>query len=281
MFKINARMKVLGCFLIFVLFSASAWTFETINENLNPIIQEIRTLVDIRNNNHNEQNSIPIITIGGCPGVGKSTFATLLKDKLSGNDISSLIIHQDHYGISQAERRQFSNELDPRRIKWHQIHETLQSIKNRMRFIKKPVINQLTKEQAEETLDFLDIDCVIFEGAYVLANFRPMNFSEYADLAIYLETSLENIYDWKWERDQKKPNPRTEKQFFHHMEAILQDFAFHVYPSRSNADYIIQIDSYHHYSLINNPSDHPRLIPDFTHYRKEVLSYEEDSLKTN
>jgi uridine kinase len=139
--------------------------------------------------------------------------------------------------------------------------------------IVKPTINQLTKEMGQETLQLANVDCVLFEGSYTLGDFPPMNFLQYADLAIYLESSLENIYDWKWQRELKKSSPRSPQSFFNHMMEILKDFAFHVYPIRKNADYIVHIDFFHHYLITDCEAVKSRPEPDFTSLRLETLTY--------
>lgn len=257
--------------LLLVLFIVpySGWSHETVREELKLIVEEIQSLVK-----KEACSRVPlIIAIAGCPGVGKSTISKLLQAELLELGIVSAIISQDHYGLSQSERKSFSSELDPRRIQWHKLHDTLINIRNGETEVVKPTINQLTKEMGQETLQLANIDCVLFEGAYTLCDFAPMDFLHYADLAIYLESSLENIYDWKWEREFKKSLPRSPESFFNHMMEILRDFAFHVYPTRKNADYTIQIDFFHHYSVTDNKAIKVRPEPDFTPLRLETLTY--------
>lgn len=252
--------------LIFFTTPGNARSEESVDIELRPIIDAIQKMQTI-------ENRPLIIAIGGCPGVGKSTISKLLQDELFKLDIVSAIVQLDHYGLSQEERKQFSSELDPRRIQWNKLHNNLTSIYNGENQIIKPTINQLTKEMGEETVQLTNVDCVLFEGTYVLSDFTPMNFLQYADLKVYLETPLENIYDWKWQRELKKSSPRTPQAFFHHMLEILQDFAFHVYPTRKNADYIIHVDFLHHYSITNDETMKTKVEPDFTHLRLETLSY--------
>lgn len=59
-----------------------------------------------------------------------------------------------------------------------------------------------------------NVDCVIFEGSYALSNHLFMDVLQYADHAFYIETPLQNIYGWKWERENKKQKPREENSFF-------------------------------------------------------------------
>lgn len=262
------KKYLLVLFALFIV-PCSGWSHEIIKEELKLIVEEIQSLVK-----KEEYSRAPIIiAIGGCPGVGKSTITKLLQAELLELGVVSAIISQDHYGLSQSERTQFSSELDPRRIQWNKLHSTLTSIRNGENEVVKPTINQLTKEMGQETLQLANVDCVLFEGAYTLCDFPPMDFLHYADLAIYLESSLENIYDWKWEREFKKSLQRSPESFFNHMMEILRDFAFHVYPTKKNADCVVQIDFFHHYSTIDNKMMKVRPEPDFRPLRLETLTY--------
>lgn len=73
-----------------------------------------------------------------------------------------------------------------------------------------------------------------------------------------------------WAHPSVKDQPQT---FFQHMADITKDFAFHVYPTRKNADLIIQIDFNHHYSILHNEDKKVRLEPDFTAFRLETITY--------
>lgn len=259
---------------LFIIIAApcTSWTAESASDALKRIIKDIeQTIISKKEKIH--QRTPPIIAIGGCPGVGKSTLARLLQTELNKVKINSVVISLDHYGLSQVERKQFKSELDPRRIRWDKIHETLQSICEGQKKITKPVIDQLTKERGEETLDLEQIDCILFEGSYALGDFSPIDFRQYMDIAIYLEASLENIYDWKWQRELKKDKPRKPEEFFHHMTEILRDFAFHVYPTKKNAQYLIQADCFHCYSVLEYKNIEERPEPDFTALRLETLIY--------
>lgn len=247
----------------FINLSALGWA----DEELKPIVEQIQLL--------HQNKKLPIVAIGGCPGVGKSTITTKLQQDLDSLGIKAVIVSLDHYGLSPEERKQLNGELDPRRIRWDEIHNTFKSIQNGETEVVKPIINQLTKERGHETLHLADAGCVLFEGTYTLADFPPADFLQYVDLGIYLETSLDNIYDWKWEREFKKSVSRTPEQFYNHMIEILKDFAFHVYPTKKNADIIVQIDFWHHYSPAKNDIRGVKTEPDFTKYRLEILNYDQ------
>ncbi len=99
-----------------------------------------------------------------------------------------------------------------------------------------------------------------------------MNYLQYADLAVYLEASMESIYCWKWERDLKKTTPRTSPEFFHHMHLSVEDFAIYIYPTRKNAHFIIHIDPLHHYSVLKNDLISTFPTPDFTEFRLDAFN---------
>lgn len=264
--------NILLTLLIFFVVPCKSWAYDSVKGELSLIVEEIQSRAKEHKNTHVHHSPF-IVSIGGCPGVGKSTIAQLLQTELSEIGIMSVMISLDHYGLSQAERKQFTSELDPRRIQWHKIHETLASIVKGEKEIIKPTINQLTKERSQETLHLANVDCILFEGAYALGNFSPMDFLQYADMTIYLESPLENMYDWKWQRELKKATPRSSESFFNHMTQIVQDFVFHVYPTRNDADYIVDIDSFHHYSVSSRKTIKIGAEPDFTSLRLKMLTY--------
>lgn len=216
------------------------------------------------------ESAKPIVAIGGCPGVGKSTIAKILQKKLNDRGIKAAIISLDEFGKTIEERKAFISELDPRRINWDQAHAALSKAKRGDCKLILPTINQLTRERGEKILDLKEVDCILFEGTYTLGHFSPFDFIQYADYGIYLETDLENLYDWKWEREFKKTVSRTSKAFYYHMKEILQDFAFHVYPTRKNATRVLHCDSRHHFHLEENKNVSQ---PDFTETRQEILIY--------
>lgn len=260
-------------FVFFFLSPFAGFAQDSIKEELNLVIEKIQSMAKRKMSSNSTENPPLIVAVGGCPGVGKSTISKLLKTELAELGIVSVIVSLDHYGLSQEARKQFTSELDPRRIQWNKLHNTLTSICEGENEIVKPTIDQLTKEMSEETIQLKNVDCILFEGCYALGDSSPMDFMQYIDLAIYLETSLENIFDWKWQRELKKSSPRTPEAFFHHMMEIVKDFAFHVYPTRKNSDYLIRIDFFHHYSIIDSNAVKTRPEPDFTPLRLETLSY--------
>lgn len=198
----------------------------------------------------NSDRKIPIVAIGGCPGVGKSTLATILLQELSEKSIRSIILSFDAFGKTQEEKNGLRNELDIMRIRWDDLYSVLEEIRVGNKKIKIPKINQLTKERTEEILNLEEIDLIIFEGMYTLSNTDFIRLRPYADLGIYMETTAENICLWKFEREMKKTTPRTIEQFEAHMVLIFEDFIRFVYPTRQNADWVVFANNQHELTVI-------------------------------
>jgi pantothenate kinase-related protein Tda10 len=102
--------------LVFFVSPCNGWTQDSVKEELRLVLEEIQGRIKRKTNTNEFENSPLMIAIGGCPGVGKSTISQLLQTELSELGMVSVIISQDHYGLSQDERKQFASELDPRRI---------------------------------------------------------------------------------------------------------------------------------------------------------------------
>ena len=186
-----------------------------------------------------------VIGIGGCPGVGKSTFATLLLQELSEKNIRSVILSFDDFGKTQEEKKGLKNELDIKRIRWNDLYSVLEEIKLGNKKVAVPKINQLKKERTEQILNLDEVDLILFEGMYVLSNAQDLRLRPYVDLGIYMETTTENICHWKWERELKKTTPRTKEQFEAHMSLIFEDFIRFVYPTKQNADWVLFANNDH------------------------------------
>lgn len=124
-------------------------------------------------------------------------------------------------------------------------YSVLEAIKSGSKKIKKPKIDQLSKERTEEILNLEGIDLILFEGMYTLSNTEDIKLMPFADFGIYMETTTENICQWKWEREKKKSVSRTWEEFEAHMTLIFEDFIRFVYPTKQNADVVVFSDDQH------------------------------------
>lgn len=206
------------------------------------IIENIESIVS-------NERKIPIIAIAGCPGVGKTTFATQLLQELAQKNIHSVILSFDDFGKTQEEKKGLRNELDIMRIRWDNLHSVIEEITLGRSQIKTPKINQLTKERTEEILNLDEVDLILFEGMYTLSNNEAINLQPYIDLGIYMETTTENICRWKWEREKKKTVSRSLEQFEAHMALIFEDFVRFVYPTKQNADWVVFANDQHDFMV--------------------------------
>ena len=65
---------------------------------------------------------------------------------------------------------------------------------------------------------------------------------------MYIPTE-EDIFNWRWNRETKKNKPKTLEQFQRHMQDIFQDYRINVEPTKNAANYVVQKDENHHYTL--------------------------------
>lgn len=205
---------------------------------------------DIADSHHKDKlTPVPIIAIGGCPGVGKTYFTKELFADLKERKVRCIILPLDHFNLSRAERKKIGTEWDTRHFKGDELHRILSEISTGKKLIIKPTLNQLTDEAGSETLDLEEIDIVLFDGLYALCSLPPLNFFDYCTAGIYLEAEEADIVAWKWEREQQKTQPRTTEQFAKHIEVIIAEFYKNIAYSKNNATFLIQKDSFHKYHL--------------------------------
>ncbi|PJD94794.1 MAG: hypothetical protein CK425_10410 [Parachlamydia sp.] len=230
-----------------LLFACFGQASEEVTGPLAPLIEY---LVDIAMHHQQEAaKPVPIVAIGGCPGVGKSYLTHTLINILQQKSIRCTILPLDHFNLSPADRKKIGTEWDIRHFKATKLQQVLQAIFNGQKLIEKPTCNQLTGETGSECMDLNAIDLILFDGLYALCSEAPLNFFDYCFAGVYLETDEANIYKWKWEREQKKMQPRTQEQFASHMQALIEEFQHNIAYSKMNAHFIIQKDEKHQYFL--------------------------------
>ncbi|MBS0653019.1 MAG: hypothetical protein JSR39_05760 [Verrucomicrobia bacterium] len=221
---------------------------EEFSENLSPLINYLVN----RSECHKQDPSqtIPIIAIAGCGGVGKTHFANLIMQKLKKEGVQCAVLPFDDFLLSPEERRKLGTQWDLNHISCDKLHDVFFQILSKEKWIKKPTYNPLKKEVGSEILDLQGCNLILFEGLYTLCSHPPVNFFAYCDSGIFLEADEADIFAWKWGRELQKDFPRSPQQFAKHMEAYLSDFYTTVAYSRKNATFVIKKGSQHQYFLI-------------------------------
>lgn len=214
---------------------------------LQPLIDALIEIAEVHQ--QDPTKAVPLIAIGGCPGVGKTYLTKNLLAKLQESGVNCIALPLDHFNLSPEERKKIGTEWDIRHFKVRELHECLASIFSAEKHVQKPTCNQLTGEIGTEVLVLNNIDLILFDGLYALCSNSPLNFSDYCSFTIFLEAAEADIYTWKWEREQKKTQPRTPEQFARHMEALLLEYHQNIEYSKKNANVIIRKDSNHNYEL--------------------------------
>jgi len=183
------------CFLVIAI--ALFWAhFGQASENeTEPLAPLMEYLVEIAKHHQQEVlKPVPIVSIGGCPGVGKTYLAEILKITLQQKDIKCVILSLDHFNLSPADRKKIGTEWDIRHFKVVELQQVLQAIFQGQKLIEKPTCNQLTGEMGTELMDLNAIDLILFDGLYALCSEAPLNFFDYCFAGIYLEAEEANIY---------------------------------------------------------------------------------------
>lgn len=165
-----------------------------------------------------------------------------------------MILPLDHFNLSPKERKKIGTEWDIRHFKVEELHDCLTSIFLGSKYLQKPTCNQLTGEIGKETLELENVNLILFDGLYALCSIAPINFFDYCRMGIFLEADESDIYKWKWEREQKKNQPRAANEFEKHMEALLLEYHQNIEHSKENAFYIIRKDKDHQYTLEMAPN---------------------------
>ena len=148
---------------------------------------------------HKQDSSkaVPLIAIGGCPGVGKTYLTKNLLLELQENGVNCVILSLDHFNLSPEERKKIGTEWDMRHFKAMELHNCLASIFSGEKHVKKPTCNQLTGEIGAEFLELDNIDLILFDGLYALCSEPPLNFFDYCVMGVFLEANESDIYSWK------------------------------------------------------------------------------------
>lgn len=215
-----------------------------------PIIEQAQSLAD--QHKQNKLPSIPIISITGSKGSGKSYFARHLQQILINHGCHVTMINQNGF-VPYKEIDPHGLPIDPR-FKWHELHTVLQKIIAGISPIDIPFRDKSTHPFtiAYKSIDFADTNLVIFDGTFALTDATTYNFMPYATFGVFIKTSDENLYRWRWQRHlrnqielQKTPE-QFNRDFMHNMETYQK----YILPTEQYAQYIISKDAEHRYTLL-------------------------------
>jgi uridine kinase len=222
-------------------------TDDAVVQTLSPFLVHLKEIAETHKKDRSQP--IPIVAIGGCPGVGKTHLAKALLGTLQSQGVYCIVLPLDHFNLSLKERKALGTEWDCNHLKHSELHHCLSSIASGENQVTKPICNQLTGKVSTEVMDLSEIDLILFEGLYALCTRPPLNFFDYCLEGIFLEAEEVDVYRWRWEREQKKLEPRTLEQFIKHFSCLLEDYRNTISYSKNNAHFLIRKDSDHTYHL--------------------------------
>jgi uridine kinase len=112
------------------------------------------------------------ITIGGESGCGKSTLAIALKEVLSADGWDSFILHMDDYfhlppTSNHLQRMDDINHVGPQEVDLGLLQNHIDSIKNGVSEIVKPLIHYKENDKRSEIFRPANLKVIIIEGTYV------------------------------------------------------------------------------------------------------------------
>lgn len=243
-----SQLRAFICLCVLICFSR----LQAEESGLSRLMPLLDYLTDVANHHRkNSTESIPIIAIGGCPGVGKTYLSQILAKELQQKGMRCAILQLDDFVLSPEEFLKLGVESDQnhRWFKRDALHECLSSINSNVRLLELPTRDQRTQEVGSRVLDLSECDLLIFEGSYALCTREPLHFFTYATAGVFIEAAADDIYQWKWEREQMRMVPRTAEKFAKSMEIVFSDFNQHIAYSIQNAQFVIRKDHQHLYTL--------------------------------
>lgn len=251
--------KQKSAFFITIIFLTALFTTIQAKESLQPLTPLLDYLIQVAEDHKiNANDPVPVIGIGGCPGVGKTYLTQNLLLQLREKGVSCVVLPLDHFNLAPEDRKKIGTEWDIRHFKALELHTVLSLIHQGAKSIQKPICNQLTGEIGSEIINLANTDLILFDGLYALCTRNPLNFFDYCTSGIFVDADEIDIYKWKWEREQKKSRPRSPEEFQNHMLALIKEFEQNISYSRENACFLIKKDSLHNYHIEQNVnSDHP------------------------
>lgn len=204
---------------------------------LRPVVDDLRQLAQ---NHALYGGKIPVVGIGGCPGVGKTYVTEILKKDLELRGVSCLVIHFDDWTNPPEKMHEHYFNLNG-------IHHFFAQMASGQQVISKPVVNEFTDARSEETVDLTHVDLILFEGLATITPLDEFNFAQYSERHILVDAPWESITEWK--RARPCTTSRTEEEFAAHMGLIKMFYDAYITPFRNQAHWIIEKDANHGYHL--------------------------------
>lgn len=149
------------------------------------------------------------ISVAGESGSGKSTLAIGLQQVLQAQLGSKVIvIHMDDYfALPPADNHNARvadlDHLGPSEVRLDLIDAHVQAIKSKVSNLKKPLVDFHQNKILEETIDTVDVDCVIVEGTYV-------SILQQADYKIFIDRTYKDTLEDRIKRAREPITPFIE-----------------------------------------------------------------------
>jgi len=215
-----------------------------------PIIEQTKQLAKLFKKN--KLHSMPIVSVAGCSGAGKTHFARLFNTILRDEGLNVFLLEQDNFLQYDGNFNDPMPHINPF-LKWKQVHQVMEEIKKGSTEITMPFLNRATMPYSIEyrTVNLSEIDVILFEGTYSLGDDDSYNFFKHCNLGIFLDTSPANSAQWVKDREQNRlPHlQRSPEKLEKDIHAELQRYHNYVVPSKKNASFIIYKEKKNKYSV--------------------------------
>lgn len=179
-----------------------------------------------------------LIIVAGCSGSGKSTVSSKIKQSF-GQNKAQIICMDRFYKTNSAKMPKLSNghvNFDhPDAFDWLLLRKCLKSLLNN-KPTKVPVYDYATHQRKKESELVKPTKIIVFEGFLALYD---KTFNDMAELKVYVDTSLEECFKRRLERDQKQRNRTTQSVKLQWNESVVPMFNKYVKPNINVADFLL------------------------------------------